>query len=62
MLLEILMKLCMAGQFLEKVFLLQKLEKWAKNTPKIGFSEFKEKIGHEFPQNLFKIVKKLKIN
>ena len=29
-----------------KSFLLQKLEKWAKNTPKVGFSEFKEKIGH----------------
>ena len=45
--LDTLIKLCMTEpNFLEKLFLIQTLGKCAKNRPKIGFYEFKEKFGH----------------
>ena len=44
MVLETLVKSCLTDpEFLEKLFLLQKLRKWANNWPKIGFFDFKEK-------------------
>ena len=39
--------------FFEKLFLPQKLGRWAKNRPKTGIFEFKEKFGHQFLLNLF---------
>ena len=47
MILETHIKLCVtAPDFLEKLFLPQKLGKWAKNGPKTGSYEYIEKFGH----------------
>ena len=47
MVLETHMKLCATElDFLEKIFLHQKLGKWTKNEPKTRFLKFIEKFGH----------------
>ena len=49
MVLETHMKLCLSElDFLEKIFLPQKLAKWTKDVPKTGFFEFIEKFGTNF--------------
>ena len=45
--LETHMKLCVTeADFLEKIFLPQKLEKWTQKGPKTGFFEFVGRFGH----------------